>query len=140
MKQQTGNIDNPIGIGAALRGLPLHYLALLASIGFGIAGQLLMKWSALASLRDAASPVTLAGLVLALAVYAVGVANWIIALRGVRLSVAYSLSALNYVGVLAGSALWFGELITPLRVLGVGLVFAGVLLVVLPADRPRSAV
>ncbi len=108
----------------------LHYAALCMSIAFGVAGQLLMKWAALATTAGASAWVALPQLVLALIVYSFGVLNWIFALRGVKLSVAYSLSSLNYVGILLGSHYWFGEQISALRIVGVSLIFLGVMCIV----------
>ncbi|WP_231295502.1 EamA family transporter [Gloeocapsa sp. PCC 7428] len=70
-------------------------------------------------------------LTLALATYTIGVANWVLALRVVKLSVAYPLSSLNYVGILFGSYYFFNETITFTRILGVLLIFTGVLFVAL---------
>jgi multidrug transporter EmrE-like cation transporter len=113
--------------------LAIYYVALYASIAFGIAGQLLMKWAALGTIGGASAWTSLPPLILALGVYSLGVLNWIVALRGVRLSVAYSLSSLNYVGILFGSYYWFGEQIGALRIVGVLLIFTGVVLVVVRA-------
>ena len=111
----------------------IAYLYLAASIGFGVAGQLLMKSAALnsaQSLQGLVSPATL----LALSVYGLGVLNWIIALRSVNLGVAYSVSSLNYVGIFLGSYFLFEEAITAQRLIGVGLIFFGVLLIVFRAQ------
>lgn len=109
----------------------IYYVALCASIAFGIAGQLLMKWAALGTTADVPVWTALPQLTLALGVYSFGVINWIFALRGVKLSVAYSLSSLNYVGILFGSNYWFGEQISNLRIVGVSLIFLGVMCIVL---------
>ena len=113
----------------------IYYVALYLSIGFGVAGQLLMKWAALGTVGSASAWTNLPNLIVALGVYSLGVLNWIFALRGVRLSVAYSLSSLNYVGILFGSYYWFGEQIGGMRIVGVLLIFTGVVLVVLRAPR-----
>ena len=109
----------------------IHYFALSMSIAFGVAGQILMKWAALGTTAGVSVSVALAQLTLALGVYSFGVLNWIVALRGVKLSVAYSLSSLNYVGILLGSRYWFGEQISDMRIIGVSLIFLGVLCIVL---------
>jgi multidrug transporter EmrE-like cation transporter len=108
----------------------IHYFALCVSIAFGIAGQLLMKWAAMGTTAPVSALVVLPQLTLALGVYSFGVLNWIFALRGVSLSVAYSLSSLNYVGILLGSHYWFGEQISDLRIVGVSLIFLGVMCIV----------
>ena len=122
--------------GVGLRSTPsIAYLHLAASIGLGVAGQLLMKSAALNSAQSPqglVSPATL----LALGVYGLGVVNWIMALRSVNLGVAYSVSSLNYVGIFLGSYFLFDEAITAQRLIGVGLIFFGVLLIVF---RARTA-
>lgn len=107
----------------------VHWLALGASIACGTAGQLLMKAAAVRTVGVESSPGTLAALAIAIAVYALGVANWIVALRGVGLGVAYSIGSLTYVGVLAGSCYWFGESIALARAAGVALIMLGVVIV-----------
>ena len=114
-----------------------HYFALCLSIAFGVAGQLLMKWAALGTTAPVSAWVALPQLTLALGIYSFGVLNWIFALRGVKLSVAYSLSSLNYVGILLGSHYWFGEQISDLRIGGVSLIFLGVMCIVLLSKAPR---
>jgi drug/metabolite transporter (DMT)-like permease len=114
----------------------LSYVALALSIGFGAAGQLLMKWAATTAL---VAPLGWWGLLevgVAVGVYCLGIANWVFALRTVSLSLAYPLSSLTYVGVLAGSHMLLGEEIGPLRLAGVALIFTGVLLVVLSHPEP----
>jgi multidrug transporter EmrE-like cation transporter len=106
-------------------------VALVASIALGTAGQLLLKSAALRSLAGPLDPDTAVRTLLALVVYSLGIANWIVALRDVKLSVAYPVSSLNYVGILAGSAWLFGEHIGAMRLSGVLLIVGGVMLVVL---------
>ena len=124
-----------------LRNPSLAYIALLASIIFGIAGQLLMKLAALNSTSQGPHGLISTGTLLALGVYGLGVVNWIYALRSVKLGVAYSLSSLNYAGIFLGSYFFFDEVITSQRLVGVALIFLGVLLIVLRGNRmpPRSA-
>jgi multidrug transporter EmrE-like cation transporter len=116
----------------------LPFVALGLSIVLGVAGQILMKWGAMASLDHGVGVVALLKLGLAVGVYSLGVLNWIVALRAVPLSIAYPISSLTYIGVLLGSYGLFSEHISGLRITGVALVFAGVLLVVLGA-RTRGA-
>ncbi|KDP87191.1 4-amino-4-deoxy-L-arabinose transferase [Cupriavidus sp. SK-3] len=62
--------------------------------------------------------------------YVVGVGVWIVGLSRVDVSIAYPMLSLGYV-VNALAAWWlFGELIGPLRVAGILLILAGVLLIV----------
>jgi multidrug transporter EmrE-like cation transporter len=115
----------------------LAYVALAASIVFGVSGQLLMKWAAVGTADGIASVGVLLKFAIALLIYSLGVFNWIVALRGVKLSVAYPITSVNYVGILIGSYYIFGEHLTVVRLTGVALIFAGVLLVALnsaPSD------
>ncbi|WP_428850476.1 EamA family transporter [Nostoc sp. DedVER01b] len=75
-------------------------------------------------------------LALAVSVYCLGIVNWILALRTVKLSIAYPLTSLNYVGIFFGSSYFFHELITPTRIAGVLTIFMGILLVVIPQKKP----
>lgn len=116
----------------------ISYIALLASIGFGITGQLLMKHTMSNPSGGLFTWSFIQQLVIALTIYSLGVANWILALRSVKLSIAYPLSSLNYVGILVGSYYLFGETITLTRIVGVILIFIGVLFVVLPIKKHKQ--
>jgi len=74
----------------------------------------------------------------AVLVYSIGIGCWIVALGRLPLGVAYPVTSLSYIGILWGSSAWFGENITPLRIFGVALIFAGVALVVLN-ERTRTS-
>ena len=113
----------------------IAYLALTASLVFGTSGQLLMKAAALNSVTQGSHGLISIATLIALGVYGLGVVNWIIALRSVKLGVAYSLSSLNYVGIFLGSYFLFDEAITAQRLIGVALIFLGVLLIVIRAHR-----
>jgi multidrug transporter EmrE-like cation transporter len=110
----------------------IAYITLFASILFGTAGQLLMKKTMSHNAQAFFTPSFLLQLLLALSVYSLGVVNWILSLRFLKLSIAYPLTSLNYVGILLGSYYFFDEKLTPLRVIGVFLVFLGILFVVIP--------
>ncbi len=110
----------------------ISYLALAISIVFGIAGQLLMKSTMSGRFDGSFTQPFLLQLVLAISVYSFGVINWIVALRSVKLSIAYPLTSLNYIGILLGSHYFFNETITFSRIVGVLLIFIGVLLVAIP--------
>ncbi|BDA72896.1 small multidrug resistance protein [Calothrix sp. PCC 7716] len=112
----------------------ISYTTLFISIGFGIIGQLLMKHT-MSSSTLGLNWSFIQQLVLALTVYSLGIVNWILALRVVKLSIAYPLTSLNYIGILFGSYYLFGEKITLIRIFGVILIFLGVLLVALPIQR-----
>lgn len=114
-------------------------IALFFSIVLGVAGQLLMKWAALRTVGAGLGVDILPPIALALAVYSMGIVAWVVALRDLRLSIAYPVTSLNYVGILAGSYYWFGEQISIVRAGGIALIFAGVLLVTLFGRRARRA-
>lgn len=117
----------------------ISYVALFVSIGFGIAGQLLMKHTMSNKADGFLTWSFIQQLGLALTIYTLGVINWIYALRFVKLSIAYPLSSLNYVGILLGSYYFFDETVTWTRVAGVVLIFVGVLFVALPKENYRFA-
>src|SRR5947208_11804517 len=120
-----------------MRYVSLFTLSPLAlSIVFGVAGQLLLKWVAVHVIGTAFGWLYLFQVGAALLVYSLGVVNWILALRHLRLTVAYPVTSLSYVGILWGSYYWFGEEITVARATGVGLIFLGVLLVVACLTTP----
>lgn len=113
----------------------LSYIALFISIGFGIIGQLLMKHTMSNKADSFLTWSFIQQLGLALTIYTLGVINWIYALRFVKLSIAYPLTSLNYVGILLGSYYFFDETVTWIRVVGVILIFVGVLFVALPKEN-----
>ncbi len=117
----------------------IPYTVLLLSIVLSIAGQLLMKQTMSNVKEGLFSWAFMQQLILALTVYSLGMVNWIFALKFVKLSVAYPLTSLNYIGILLGSYYFFDEKITLMRLLGVGLIFAGVLLVALPISNRRQS-
>ena len=112
------------------------YVALCTSVLFGVVGQLLMKWAASTPMTESSATIAILRGAFALFVYTLGVVNWIFALRAVKLSVAYPLSSINYIGILWGSAYFFGERLSPMPILGIVLIFAGVLLVALYSRTP----
>lgn len=64
-----------------------------------------------------------------LSCYAVSVVVWILALSRVEVSVAYPMLSIGYV-VNAALAYWlFGEAVTPMRLLGIGIICVGVFIV-----------
>ena len=74
------------------------------------------------SLRLMGEPYLWTGLTL----YAVSVVVWILALSRVDVSIAYPMLSLGYV-VNAFAAYWlFGELLTPMRLAGIGIIIVGV--------------
>jgi multidrug transporter EmrE-like cation transporter len=61
--------------------------------------------------------------------YSVSVCVWLAALSKAPVSVAYPMLSLGYVVVAAVSAMWLGESLTLMKVAGIALICAGVLLV-----------
>ncbi|MBN3960561.1 MAG: small multidrug resistance protein [Nostoc sp. NMS8] len=113
----------------------IPYIILFVSILFSIAGQLLMKYTMSHANEGLLTWEFIQKLTLAVSVYCLGVVNWILALRSVKLSIAYPLTSLNYVGILFGSYYFFSEVITLTRIVGVLTIFMGVLLVVIPPKK-----
>ncbi|BDI17995.1 hypothetical protein ANSO36C_37970 [Nostoc cf. commune SO-36] len=113
----------------------IPYVILFISILFSISGQLLMKHTMSHTNEGLFTWEFIQQLILAVGVYCLGVANWILALRSVKLSIAYPLTSLNYVGILFGSYYFFNEEITLTRIAGVMTIFLGVLLVVIPLKK-----
>ena len=113
----------------------IPYVILFISILFSISGQLLMKHTMSQTNEGLFSWVFIEQLVLAVSVYCLGIVNWILALRSVKLSIAYPLTSLNYVGILLGSYYFFDEVITLTRIAGVITIFMGVLLVAIPLKK-----
>jgi multidrug transporter EmrE-like cation transporter len=120
--------------------LTVSLVALFLSISLGVAGQLLLKWVAVHVIGSPLDFRYACWLVGALLVYSMGVVNWIVALRRLRLSVAYPVTSLSYVGILWGSSYWFNEHISLWRMAGVVLIFVGVLCVVFGVPRGERAV
>lgn len=115
----------------------ISHTTLFVSIAFGIAGQLLMKHTMSEQTEGFFTWSFIQQLALALTIYSLGIVNWIFALRFVKLSIAYPLTSLNYVGILLGSHYFFGETIPLIRVVGVVLIFVGVLLVAVPIENHK---
>ncbi|MEA5603914.1 EamA family transporter [Nostoc sp. UHCC 0252] len=114
---------------------PIPYIILFVSILLSISGQLLMKYTMSHTHEGMFSWEFLQKLALAVGVYCLGIVNWILALRSVKLSIAYPLTSLNYVGIFLGSYYFFHEVITPTRIAGVITIFLGILLVVIPVKK-----
>jgi multidrug transporter EmrE-like cation transporter len=115
----------------------IPYIILFVSILFSISGQLLMKNTMSNTSQGLLDWAFLQKLALAVTVYCLGIVNWILALKSVKLSIAYPLTSLNYVGILFGSYYFFNEVITLTRIAGVITIFIGVLLVVIPLKKSR---
>lgn len=66
-------------------------------------------------------------IVLGLAFFGVSALLWLIALMETDLSFAYPFLSLNYVAIMIGGVLLYGEQISPLRLFSVGLIILGLL-------------
>jgi len=114
----------------------LAYGALLISIIFTVASQILQKQVADASARTTAPDSALALYLrqprfwLALLCLGVAMLSWLLVLCTMEVSKAYSLLSINYVIMLLVSRFLFHEAIPRSRWLGVACLLAGVLLIV----------
>ncbi len=109
-----------------MNALSLAYI--LAAVVLGTAAQLLLKAGTSAApvgLGLALEPRILGGV----ACYAVSLVVWILALSRTEVSVAYPMVSLGF-ALNAALAWWLlGEAVTPMRMLGIGVIIAGVYLV-----------
>ena len=114
----------------------------MASILLGAVAQLLLKgaivqWNAR---HGAPSGLLrpLAGVILGLVVYATGTLFWWRAVSRASISYLYPLSACSYALVAFGGRVFFGELISPGRWMGIGVICVGVALLALSQSRGES--
>jgi len=101
---------------------------ILVGVLLNAAAQLLLKAGTNAmplGLRLAIEPHILAGL----ACYVVSVVVWIVALSRVPVSIAYPMLSIGY--VVNAIAAWYllGEAVTPMRLVGIGIIVLGVFIV-----------
>ena len=110
---------------------------LLLSIALGAAGQLLFKgasrnlppFAELGLLRLILTMFTTPLILGGFACFFISAVLWIIALRGVPLSVAYPMVAFSYIIIFAGSALFFGEPLSWRHWAGAALIVGGIVLI-----------
>lgn len=110
------------------------FVFILISVVFAIGGQLVLK----AGMNRIGSSMLGAGFVrqlilspmviIGLLVYGIGVIFWLLALSNFELSYVYPFASLSYIGIIIGSVLLFKERINALRVIGIALIIAGVLI------------
>jgi multidrug transporter EmrE-like cation transporter len=110
------------------------FLAIALSITATITGQLMLKrgMGALGQLSLqslAKSAVTSPWVIFGLGIYACGVMFWTIALSRLDLSFVYPFSSLSYAGIMLGSYFLFKEHISRIRVLGIGVIIVGLLII-----------
>ena len=107
---------------------PASFAIILVGVLLNAAAQLLLKAGTNAvplGLRLAIEPHILAGL----ACYVVSVVVWIVALSRVPVSIAYPMLSIGY--VVNAIAAWYllGEAVTPMRLVGIGIIVLGVFIV-----------
>ena len=106
----------------------VSFSLILVGVLLNAAAQLLLKAGTNAmplGLRLAVEPHILAGL----ACYVVSVVVWIVALSRVPVSIAYPMLSIGY--VVNAIAAWYllGEAVTPMRLVGIGIIVLGVFIV-----------
>ena len=110
------------------------YIFVALSTVFGIAGQLLLKRGMGSIGQSSTGMVMIKRIVLSpwviggLSIYAIGVANWLLALSSFELSYVYPFASLSYIGIIVGSYFIFRERITVMRLLGIAVIISGVLI------------
>lgn len=119
----------------------ITWTALAAAIGLSAMAQILFKYalmqapsSATAASNQAALPGVLAmlllpGVIAGLLTYGVSTVLWLFALKRLELSLAYPFVAVGIVLTTLAGAMLFNETVSPIRILGVGLICLGVTLV-----------
>lgn len=110
----------------------LQLILVLLCVAFIACGQVLFKYVALLSAASAQplhDPKTVLVGIASLALYGFATALWIWLLRSVPLSKAYPFMALSFVLVPAAGLLFFGERVTGMYGVGLGLIVFGVVLI-----------
>jgi multidrug transporter EmrE-like cation transporter len=113
---------------------------ILSSVGLNAAAQLLMKVATrplaqvadfgLESLRfSLLSLSTSVQFWAGMLCYATSIVVWLAALSKAPVSTAYPMLSLGYIVVAAFSVIWLGEIVSPAKIVGIGLICAGVVLV-----------
>lgn len=129
----------------------MGYLLALMSVLLVSAAQLLMKWAMIQFPAVNLSlsflygllfehPYGLLALFLGLAAYVCSMGCWYFALRRIPLSKAYPLLSLSYVLVWGAAQLipWLNESYSHMKLLGVGIIFAGLLLIFIPHRNHKA--
>lgn len=71
------------------------------------------------------SPRVIGGMI----VYGFGVIFWLMAMSYLEVTVVYPFASMSYIGVILGSAFLFKETITTTRLLGIGIIITGVMII-----------
>lgn len=118
---------------------PLSFSLILLGVGLNAAAQLLLKAGTNAvghfefsmanawpvGWRLATEPHIVGGMVC----YAISLVVWIMALSRVEVSIAYPMLSIGYVANAIAAYYFFGEAVTPMRLLGIGIIVIGVYIV-----------
>jgi multidrug transporter EmrE-like cation transporter len=112
---------------------------ILMSICAGVTGQLFLKLGMTRLGFQTISPSTLAPtivrlvlspwVVMGVAIYVAGTFTWLIVLSRIDLSLAYPMTSISYILIVGSSWLLLGESVNRLKVLGVLIIIAGVVLI-----------
>jgi multidrug transporter EmrE-like cation transporter len=100
---------------------------------FGICGQLLLK-SGMTRIGPRTGTAFLKAIITSpwviggLAVYGFGVIFWMLALSYFEISYVYPFASLSYIGIILGSYFIFKERLTVMRLAGIAIIIAGVLI------------
>jgi multidrug transporter EmrE-like cation transporter len=114
-------------------------LAILLSILLGTCGQLALKYGTRLAVARAAATSVLASYLtnpymwFALFLYGISTVLWIYSLSRVDLSYAYPMVALGYVLVCVFAVLLFKETMPMLRIIGLGVIIIGVIMIAISA-------
>ena len=107
---------------------PVSFSLILVGVLLNAAGQLLLKAGTNVmpfGLRLALEPHIIGGL----ACYVVSVVFWIAALSRVPVSIAYPMLSIGYVVNAIAAHYLLGEALTPMRMVGIGIIILGVFIV-----------
>jgi multidrug transporter EmrE-like cation transporter len=114
----------------------LNLIAILVSILFGVSGQLLLKTGMLRVGQDSGTLVSEYARALAqpavwfgLICFGVSMLIWLYVLARMEMSVAFPFLGLNYVLIMIGSRVLFGETIGPAKIGGTACIVLGILLI-----------
>ena len=118
----------------------MTWVLILTGVGLNAAAQLLLKVASrplahfsdfgLQTLRDSMAVLSTSGPFWAgMLCYGTSVCVWLAALSKAPVSTAYPMLSLGYIVVAAVSVLWLGETLSPAKVAGIALIYAGVVLV-----------
>lgn len=106
----------------------MKYLYLLTSIALGAGGQICLKKGAvsfsISSMKEIANAWVIGGITF----YALSLILWVYALKYIPLSKAYPTISISYVLILLLGWVFFGEPITHLKIVSIGLIISGVVL------------